>query len=139
MLVGEAMTTMPVTVRPSATIAQAAAAMSEHGIGDVIVTNAKDEPVGILTDRDIVTRVLATGRTPKTATVKASCTKDLVTIGAVEGLEAASALMREHNVRRLPVVSDDNKLVGIVSLGDLAHQMEHDSCLAAISKAPPNN
>jgi CBS domain-containing protein len=65
-------------------------------------------------------------------------TSEVVTARTMDGAEEAVETMREHAIRRLPVVDDDGKPVGIVSLGDLAERLDHDSALAQISKAPPN-
>lgn len=136
MLVAEAMTSDPVTLPPTATAARAAAVMRDNDIGDVLVVDRGGALCGIVTDRDIVTRVAAEGRKPTTK-LKAVLSEDVVTITSMDALERAVELMRERVVRRLPVVNGA-AVVGVVSLGDLAHQLDRDSALADISAAQPN-
>ncbi|HKX75472.1 MAG TPA: CBS domain-containing protein, partial [Acidimicrobiia bacterium] len=116
--VDEVMTPDPYTLGPEATLAEAARIMRDADIGDVVVTNADGQVAGILTDRDIVVRALADDRDP-TDTVESAWTQDVVSVSSRSAVAEAVSLMRQHNIRRLPVV-DDGALVGIVSLGDLA-------------------
>jgi CBS domain-containing protein len=135
--VRDVMTKDPVTVPPTATLAQAAQAMSARDIGDVLVVeNGKIRSV--LTDRDIVVRAVAQGRDPTQTPVSEAASTASVTVSPDEPVEKAVHLMREHKVRRLPVV-DQDRVVGVVSLGDLAANRDPDSVLADISEAPPNN
>jgi CBS domain-containing protein len=134
--VRDVMTKDPVTVPPTATLAQAAQAMSARDIGDVLVVeNGKIRSV--LTDRDIVVRAVAQGRDPTQTPVSEAASTASVTVSPDEPVEKAVHLMREHKVRRLPVV-DQDRVVGVVSLGDLAANRDPDSVLADISEAPPN-
>src|SRR5207248_319637 len=97
---------------------EAAQIMRERNIGDVIVES--DERIcGIVTDRDIVVRVVAYGTDPDTAKLDKLCTSDVIAISPDDKVDRAVALMREHVVRRLPVV-DNGRPIGVVSLGDLA-------------------
>lgn len=133
-MVGELCTTTPETAKPSTKISSVAETMRDAGIGDVLVVD-EDQPVGIVTDRDIVVRVVAEGRDPDRTQVSTVSSDGVVTIPASEGTEAAEELMREHAVRRLPVVSDDGKLVGVVTLADIAAREDPSSTLAHIAKA----
>lgn len=134
--VREVMTPDPVTIGSQASLTQAAQVMRDYNIGDVIVS---DETVllGILTDRDIVIRAVATGSDNNATTVGQVCSRDIVAIGPDEDVDRAISLMRGQSVRRLPVVEDE-RLVGMVCLGDIA--VDHDplSALADISLATPN-
>ncbi len=135
--VRDVMTKDPVTLPPTATLAQAAQEMSTRDIGDVLVVdNGKIRSV--LTDRDIVVRAVAQGLDPMQTPVSEAASNASVTVGPDEPVDTAVRLMREHKVRRLPVVEQD-RVVGIVSLGDLAAERDPDSVLADISQAPPNN
>lgn len=118
----------------SATVAQAAKAMQRADVGDVVVVDG-DDPVGILTDRDIVVRVLAEGKSPARTKVKSVCSKNLVTIDAMGSVEEAEGLIREHAVRRLPVMDRDGRMVGIVSLDDLVRREYPDSPFAGVMAA----
>jgi CBS domain-containing protein len=126
----------PVTVEASATVQEAAKLMDEKDIGNVLVVE-NGEVRGIVTDRDIVVRVLAKGNGPD-ASVREAATTDVQAIAPDTSIDEAVQKMEQGNVRRLPVV-DDGKPVGVVSLGDLAQARDKDSALADISSASPNN
>jgi CBS domain-containing protein len=136
--VGEFMTTRGlVTMDGTDTLTAAAQEMRDSAIGDVIVTNG-DRVVGIVTDRDITVRGVAEGLDPTTATLNEILTQDVVTVSQYDDAVAAADLMRTYGVRRLPVV-EDGRLIGLVSLGDLAVEREPQSVLADISADEPNN
>jgi CBS domain-containing protein len=130
----DVMTADPRTVKSDAPIAEAAKAMKEADAGAVVVQD-NGAPTGILTDRDIAIRAVAEGRDPDTP-VSEVATTDVTALSADDSIEDAVKLMREKDIRRLPVV-DDDKTVGIVSLGDLAQAEDESSVLADISSAPP--
>ncbi|MGC9539355.1 CBS domain-containing protein [Streptomyces sp. UG1] len=134
--VRDAMTAGVVAVRPDASLVEAAQLMRAQGIGDVVVADGQDV-LGVLTDRDITVRAVADGADPLTVSAGALCTRDPVVIGPGERLSVAVALMREHAVRRLPVI-EDGLPVGVVSLGDLAEARDPGSALAEISRAAPD-
>ena len=132
----EVMTDAPIALPESTRLTEAARRMKESGIGDVIVLG--DEQVcGIVTDRDIVIRAVAEGRNPEEVTLGEVCSKDLVTVSTEDSAEHAVQLMREHAIRRIPVV-DRGRPVGIVSIGDLAVDRDPHSALADISADRPN-
>ena len=138
MLVAEAMTTHPITLPPGAPAKRAAAAMRDNGIGDVLVVKRGGQLLGIVTDRDIAVRSVGEGRR-MTTKLEEICTQEPVTITANEGLEQAVETMKQNKVRRVPVVDNDGKAIGVVSLGDAATRLDEDSALADISRAPANN
>lgn len=133
--VGEIMSTDPATVPGRVAVSEAARLMRERGIGDVLVTD-EGRLRGVLTDRDIVVRAVAEERAD-TATAMEICSEDVVSCRESDEVDRAVALMREHAVRRLPVVGD-GRLVGVVSLGDLAIERDQRSALADISAAHPS-
>jgi CBS domain-containing protein len=135
--VREIMTENPVTLPRSASISEAAKRMRDDDIGDVIVMDDGDM-CGLVTDRDIVVRAVAEGADPQFTKVDEICTHELVTVGPDDSLQQAVRLMRERAVRRVPVV-DGGRPVGIVSLGDLAIELDERSGLADISAAESNN
>jgi CBS domain-containing protein len=135
--VEEIMTRDPRTVDASDTIIDAARAMRDADIGDVIVTDG-GQVSGIVTDRDIVVRGVADGREPESTKVSDVCSTDVEAIEPDASVDDALRLMREHDIRRLPVVKD-GQAVGILSLGDLAVEREPDSTLADISAASPDS
>src|SRR5262249_22082509 len=106
--------------------------------GSILVYQA-DRLLGILTDRDIVVRVLARGGDPTIVTVGECCSRVLTTIAPTATVAEAARLMREMAIRRLIVVDDGaSKVVGIVSVGDLARARDRESVLGYISAAIPN-
>jgi CBS domain-containing protein len=129
--------TEPVTVPADTTLTEAARLMRDADIGDVVIVE-DDRPRGMVTDRDIVVRGIAEHRSPDDTAVDEICTSDLATVAPHDPVERAVQLMRETAVRRLPVV-EDQQLVGVVSLGDLAIERDEDSALAEISAADPNS
>ena len=133
----EVMTENPTCVEASATLAEAAELMAKEDIGDVLVVE-NGELKGIVTDRDIVVKGIAKGSAPDDTSVREVATTELTTIGPDDSVEDALKAVKENDVRRLPVV-EDNKPVGIVSLGDLAIEADGQSALADISEAAPNN
>jgi CBS domain-containing protein len=135
--VGEFMTTRLVTMDGGKTLAAAARQMRDADIGDVIVTKG-DKVSGIVTDRDIAVRAVAEGIDPDDITLDQMASRELVTVNPHDDAVAAADLMRTYSVRRLPVM-EDGRLVGLVSLGDLAVEREPDSVLADISADDPNN
>ena len=135
--VGEFMTTRLVTMDGTDTLAAAAQEMRDSAIGDVIVTKG-DDLVGIVTDRDITVRGVAEQLDVNTATLNQIITSDVITVNQYDDAVAAADLMRTYGVRRLPVI-DDGRLIGLVSLGDLAVEREPQSVLADISADEPNN
>lgn len=135
-LVREVMQANPVSVEAGDSVETAAETMRENDIGDVVVLS-DGQVRGILTDRDIVVRAVAEHK-PLTATpVGQCCSQDILVIGADDTTDDAISLMRQNTVRRLPVVSGD-RLVGLVSLGDLAISEDPRSALADISASEPN-
>jgi CBS domain-containing protein len=133
--VGDIMTPAPVGVYYSQTIGEAAGIMRDTQVGAVLVVN-DGALSGVVTDRDLVVRGLAEGQGPD-APVGPLCSGDLVGVAADANVDQAEQLMREHAVRRLPVISD-GQVVGIVTMGDIAVSADADSPLAAVSRAQPN-
>jgi CBS domain-containing protein len=135
-IVRDVMMTNLQSVEAGASIREAAAVMRDNDIGDVLVV-ADGDLRGIVTDRDLVVRALADGREPDATPVGDVCSPELTVVDAQAEVAEAANLMGSHAVRRLPVV-DNNEVIGIVSLGDLARRSEPESALSDISAAPPN-
>jgi CBS domain-containing protein len=133
--VSDVMTAAPVGVYYSQTIGETARIMRDTQVGAVLVVS-DGALSGVVTDRDLVVRGLAEGEGPDSP-VGPLCSGDLVGVAADADVEEAEQLMREHAVRRLPVITD-GQVVGIVSMGDLAVSADADSPLAAVSRAQPN-
>jgi CBS domain-containing protein len=133
----EVMTQNPECVSSDTTVADAAKMMRDKDFGGVLSLDG-DEVSGFLTDRDIAVRVVAEGKDPTSCTVGDVATTDLHTLSPDDTVEDAIKLVREHNVRRVPVI-EGAKPVGIVSIGDLALERDTKSALADLSGAPANN
>jgi CBS domain-containing protein len=135
--VRDIMTPGPHTIQSIESVMNAAQLMRKSDIGDVIVV--EDEQLfGILTDRDIVVRVLAEGRDPETTPVGDICSRELTTVRPTDSVGDVVRVMREKAIRRLPVVEESGEVIGIVSIGDVAVERDRHSALADISAAPPN-
>jgi CBS domain-containing protein len=136
--VQDVMTTNVVYLPSETTLAEAARTMREQDIGDVVVA---DGPAltGLVTDRDIVVRAVAERFDPASTTIGEIVSRDLVTVRPGDSVQSAALLMRDNAVRRVLVCDDEKGLVGIVSIGDLAEQIDPESVLGGISKATPNN
>jgi signal-transduction protein with cAMP-binding, CBS, and nucleotidyltransferase domain len=134
--VEEVMTPTPRTVEADKSVESAAQLMAEADVGAVVVTKA-DEIRGILTDRDIVVRCIAQGGDCSSTSVGSICSEHVAQLSSKDTVDKAIALMAEKAIRRVPVV-DAGRIVGILSLGDLALHRDPDSALASISAAPPN-
>lgn len=113
------MTTNVVSVDQNDTVKRAAELMKQHGIGAVPVCMDNQKVIGILTDRDIVIRSIAVGKDVNTFVVRDIMTLNPVTVTPETDVHEAARIMSVKKVRRLPVVSND-RLVGIVSLGDIS-------------------
>ncbi len=132
----DVMRPIPQGVTVDAMISDAAEMMMREDIGDVIVLE-EDRLYGILTDRDIVVRVVAEGRDPSATRVGDVCSRELTTVTPEGSVGQAVRLMREKAIRRLPVVEGE-EVVGILTLGDIAINRDSRTALADISAAPPN-
>lgn len=106
-----------ITTGPDRTIGDVAALMEDNGVGTVVVTE-KERPIGIVTDRDVAME-LGTGRVVRSEPIRVIMTKPVATIGCHEGIFAATRHLRANSVRRLPIVDDAGRVVGVVSVDDL--------------------
>lgn len=136
MTVEEMMTPDPIALAQTASVFDAAQKMRDASIGNVVVLDGQ-KVCGIVTDRDIVVRAIAIGRDPRSTKLADICSRELTTLSPEDSVETALQLMREHAVRRLPVVKGDRPL-GILTLGDLVIEKDGESALADVSAAPPN-
>ncbi|GAA2632859.1 CBS domain-containing protein [Streptomyces vastus] len=134
--VREIMTSAPVAVGTRTAVSEVAHRMRDEDIGAVLVAEG-NELRGLVTDRDLVVRVLAEDKNPADTTVQSACSPELVTVTPDDEVGRAVQLMREHSLRRLPVVEGKTP-VGIVALGDLAIERDPESALGDISAAAPN-
>ncbi len=100
----------------------AAERMHQRAVGSLVVLNRERQPIGIVTDQDLVVKVIAAEKAPRTTRVRDIMTAPVKSVGEAASLKWALALMRDAEIRRLPVVDAGGRLVGILSLDDvLAH------------------
>jgi CBS domain-containing protein len=125
-------------VKETDTVLEAAKQLSELGVGAMPICGEDDRLKGMITDRDIVVKVLAQGKDPAQATVGEFAEGKPVTIGADDSIEEALDVMSEHKVRRLPVI-DGHDCVGVISQADVATDLPDEKVgdlVQAISAAP---
>jgi CBS domain-containing protein len=135
----DVMSTDVQVARLDETVAEAARQLAERDIGVLPICNAERRLQGMVTDRDIVVKVVAAGKDPQTTKIEdVAQGTEVVTIGADDSLDEALRTMKEHKVRRLPVI-DGRELVGMISQGDIAQALPEDrvgDLVEAISAAP---
>lgn len=107
-----------VTIRPDATIADAARSLAEHGIGALVVSGGSGAVDGVLSERDIVRRLAEVGPDSLLESVEVVMTSDVTTCGQEQTADELMEVMTNSRIRHLPVV-EDGRLVGIVSIGDV--------------------
>ena len=106
------------TIGPMASVFDALRLMADKGIGALLVTEG-DAIVGIVTERDYARKIALLGRTSAATLVRDVMTRDVLFVGPTQTSEECMALMTENRLRHLPVVTQEHKLVGLISIGDL--------------------
>jgi len=137
MKVSEIMTGSPQVIEPDMRVVKAAALMREYDTG-ILPVGENDKLIGILTDRDIVINAVAEGRDCREEPVSNIMSDDVLYLFDDQDIEAVADNMASNQVRRLPVVNRDKRLVGMVSIGDLAKRGADDAAggaLAAVAQA----
>lgn len=123
MKVSDIMTRAPIVLSPSASVDEVAHIMREKGISSVIlVTNGK--PIGIVTERDLVHRVMALGKDPKKLMAADICTKPVIAVSHHSEVEDAVETMNEHKIRRLVIVDDLDHVTGILTTDDVGYNLK---------------
>jgi CBS domain-containing protein len=134
--VRDVMTARPHCAAPDTPLTEVAQLMETQDVGAIPVLDG-ERLAGMITDRDIVLRAIAKERDPRGMATEEISSGELVTVGPDHDLSEALQLMAQHQVRRLPVVDDENRLVGMVSQADIALEAKDESVgemLADISK-----
>ena len=127
-----------VSISEDESVALASRLLSRHNVGSLPVCDGTGALRGMVTDRDIVLRCVATDRSPRETNVGEIMSRSLVTVGPGDDAERAGELMGTAQVRRLPV-TEDGRLVGIVSLGDMANvTMLNDESRQALTRISEN-
>ena len=117
--VNDVMSSPVITTKEDATINEIAQKMRKHNIGSVVIVNKAKEPIGIVTERDIIRRVLAEKKNPYSTRANDIMTAPITSVTASVTLEEAAKLMVERKIKKLCVTDDDNKTVGVVTEGDI--------------------
>ncbi|MGE5564350.1 MAG: CBS domain-containing protein [Bacillota bacterium] len=130
MKISEVMTRDVQTVRPDQPVQQAASFMLSADAGSIPVTDG-DRLIGMITDRDIAVRGVAKGYGPDTP-VRELMTDDVICVRTDDDVDDVASKMSEAQVRRLPVIDEDERLCGIVSLGDLSREADDDAASEAL-------
>jgi CBS domain-containing protein len=136
--VREVMTDRPRCITPETPVSEAARLMKSEDVGSLPILDG-ERLTGIVTDRDIVLQAVAEEKDPRGMPVREVASQDLVTVGQDEDLSEALKRMASHQIRRIPVVDEDDRLVGIVTQADVAREAkDKDSgqMLADISQTP---
>ena len=133
----EVMTREPVCCEPADTIAKVAEVMKREDVGSVPVVESRHDArlVGIVTDRDIVVKVLADGRNVDGARVRDAMTPDPVCCQEDDDVSRAVSLMEERQVRRMPVVGSDGRIAGIIAQADIATRLQKDRTTGELVEA----
>ena len=136
--VHEVMTDRPRCVTPETTVSEAAKLMATEDVGSLPILDG-DKLTGVITDRDVVVRAVAKGKDPSGMPVREVATHDPVTVRPDEDLSEALKVMASYQVRRLPVVDEDNRLLGVLATADAAEagkEKDVGAMLEGISQAP---
>ena len=126
MIIRDVMTDRVVRIHPEESVSVAARSLTIHNIGMLPVCGNDGRVCGVVTDRDLVTRCIASGRNPAATPVRDVMSANVVSAVSAMTTEEAARLMGSRQIRRLPVV-ENGKLCGMVSLGDLANRKETDA------------
>jgi len=141
--VRDVMTADPACVRENDGIVEAARIMKREDAGVVPIIDGDRKLIGMITDRDIVVRLVAEGRNPLDCKVNEAMTKHIRSVGEDATVDEVMSIMRGANVRRVPVCDRNDRIVGIVSMGDLAMESSEKGkvgdVVQDISEARPNN
>lgn len=135
------MTPNPVSCAPDTTVDEVARLMLENDCGEIPVIGPSNRPIGVITDRDIVCRIIAQGKNPVGWTAEACMTQPAITVAADDPLDEVVSVMEKHKIRRVPVVDELGRCTGIVSQADVAlcaQPREVAELVRAISRDEPS-
>jgi CBS domain-containing protein len=124
MTVQDIMSRDPICCRPDTDLGHVAAMMAQYDCGEIPVCDDREHPIGVVTDRDVICRVVARGRNPLDCVARDCMSQPVVAAKPEMRIEEAARLMEDHQVRRLPVVDDQGVICGMVAQADLATKAE---------------
>lgn len=132
----ELMTKNPICCLPNSMVAEVAQLMKRENIGPIPVIESEQtrKLIGIVTDRDLAMKIVAEGRDAKSTKVEAVMTRKVVTCRADDDLQKALDAMSEHQLRRIPVVDNENKILGIIAQADVATRVNQPEKTAEMVK-----
>lgn len=132
----EVMTKTLVCCLPGDMVVEVAKMMKRENVGPIpVIENGKTQKlIGIVTDRDLALKVVAEGLNPRSTKVETVMTRKVVTCLAGDDLQKALDAMSEHQLRRIPIVDNDNKILGIISQGDVATRVNRSEKTATLVK-----
>ena len=132
----EVMTKNPVCCLPNDYVVKVAEMMKKTNIGSIpVIENEQSRKlVGIVTDRDLAMKIVAEGRDAKSTKVEAVMTKKVVTCRVDDDIQKALAAMSEHQLRRIPIIDNNNKILGIIAQADVAVRVNQPEKTAAVVK-----
>lgn len=123
----DVMTTNPACCKLETPLEQVAGLMVQHDCGEIPVIDAAERPIGVVTDRDIVCRVVAEGKNPMAYTAELCMSQPAITVPTSATLEDVLSTMEKHQIRRVPVVDEQGCFTGMISQADVAWAgQEHD-------------
>ena len=131
--ISDAMTSKPCAIDSDKSVVYAAKMMRDEDVGFAPIVEG-ERLVGTLTDRDIAVKVVAEGKDPEQTSVSEVASTDLVTVQPQQELDEALRLMANHQVRRLPVVEEDGRLVGVLAQADVAQEASSDDTGRMVEK-----
>src|SRR6266849_5197718 len=114
------MTSDPACCRPHTMLDLVAKMMVQYNCGEIPILDVTDRPIGVVTDRDIVCRLVAEGKNPMAYPAQTCMSESVVTVPADAPIGAVVSIMEEHQVRRVPVVDEQGRCIGIISQADVA-------------------
>jgi len=125
-----------ITIAPSATVFEAVQLMDAKNIGALLVLNAQGKIAGIFTERDCFRKVILAGKAPQDVPVKAVMTKKVIYASPEMTVDECMALMTDKRIRHMPVLDQDEKILGIISIGDLVKFVasEQDAMIRNLEK-----
>ena len=139
MKVQEIMSPKPVCCAPNTSIREVTVMMVSEDVGEIPVCDDKGKPLGVVTDRDIVCRLVAKGKNPLDARAEECMSTPVITAKPEMSIEEAARTMQEYQVRRLPVVDRNGVLCGIVSQADLARKGSREATIEVVGKVSEPN
>jgi len=119
-LARDVMTTNPACCRPETPLDRVAQLMVQHNCGEIPVIDTAEHPIGVVTDRDIVCRVVAQGKNPSAYPAESCMSQPVVTVGADMPVPEVVATMEKHQLRRVPVIDEGGRCAGVIAQADLA-------------------